>query len=264
MRVFIMKQRFLFVIAVALAAIFAGCVGPVILGWFAESPMRFEDVSQTDEYSPFIGRRYILAADMLVYGVCRPPGYRKMIDEYFMTPDTPGPWGREILSKDRVPAGTVMKILKIQRSIQHIPGLSPTIEAVVQLSDFQLDADIPLTVNWSYISSPGILAASDEGMMVGLKAFEWVEENAVPVCLIEKIKGEMRPAFSSPRETKAVTKKTVLSHIGHSVNMAYPPIRGVQADGYFFLSGGGTTGPVDDFSSGMAVEEMTGKIYFWP
>ncbi len=139
------------VICGIVASLLVGCVCSLIVGHLAETPLRFEDVSQTDEYYPFIGRRYILATNMLVYGVCLPPGYKETIQAYFMTPDTPGPWGREVLSKDRVKAGSTMEILRVQRSVQHILGVSPTVEAVVRLSDFTKDTDIPVTVNWHYI-----------------------------------------------------------------------------------------------------------------
>ena len=55
----------------AAAIILVGCVGPLVVGILGETPLKFEDVSREEEFTPYIGRRYVLATDMLVYGVCR-------------------------------------------------------------------------------------------------------------------------------------------------------------------------------------------------
>ena len=135
----------------AAAVILVGCVGPLVVGILGETPLKFEDVSREEEFAPYIGRRYVLATDMLVYGVCLPPGYRDKIEQYFVTPDTPGPSGREVLSKERLAAGSIMEILSVQRSVRQVPGISPTVQAVVDLPDFRKAADVPITVDWRYI-----------------------------------------------------------------------------------------------------------------
>ena len=139
------------ILGAAAAVILVGCVGPLAVGILGETPVKFEDVSREEEFAPFIGRRYVLATDMLVYGVCLPPGYRDTIEQYFVTPDTPGPSGREVLSKERLAAGSAMEILGVQRSVRQVPGISPTVQAVVDLPDFRKAADVPITVYWRYI-----------------------------------------------------------------------------------------------------------------
>ena len=148
-----MKLKYM-VLGVVVAVILVGCVGPLVVGIFSETPLKFEDVSREEEFAPYIGRRYVLATNMLLYGVCLPPGYRDTIDQYFMTPDTPGPTGREVLSKDRLEAGSSMEILGVQRSVQGIPGTSPTVEAIVNLPDYPRAINVPVNVNWRYILCP--------------------------------------------------------------------------------------------------------------
>ena len=148
-----MKLKYLF-LGVAAGIILVGCVGSWVVGVFSETPLKFEDVSQEQEFAPFIGRQYVLATNMLVYGVCLPPGYRDTIEQYFMTPDTPGPTGREVLSKERLSAGASMEILSVQRSVQQLPGISPTVEAIVNLPDYPKSTNVPITVNWRYILCP--------------------------------------------------------------------------------------------------------------
>ena len=142
------------ILGITVAVILVGCVGPLVMGIFSETPLKFEDVSREEEFAPYIGRRYVLATNMLVYGVCLPPGYRNTIEQYFMTPDTPGPTGREVLSKDCLEAGSSMEILGVQRSVRSIPGTSPTVEAIVNLPDYPKATNVPVTVNWRYILCP--------------------------------------------------------------------------------------------------------------
>lgn len=148
-----MRMKY-WLLGAAAAVILVGCVGPLMVGILGETPLEYEDVSQEAEFASYIGRRYVLATDMLVYGVCLPPGYRDTIDKYFMTPDTPGPTGREVLSKDRLAAGNGMEILGVRRSVQRIPGTSPTVEAIVRLPDYPKASNVPVTVNWKYILCP--------------------------------------------------------------------------------------------------------------
>jgi hypothetical protein len=148
-----MKLKYM-VLGVVVAVILVGCVGPLVVGIFSETPLKFEDVSREEEFASYIGRRYVLTTNMLLYGVCLPPGYRDTIDQYFMTPDTPGPTGREVLSKERLEAGSSMEILGVQRSGRGIPGTSPTVEASFNLPNHPKATNVPVTVNWSYILCP--------------------------------------------------------------------------------------------------------------
>ena len=102
------------------------------------------------------------------------------------------------------------------------------------------------------------------GGFVGLKPFEWVKEYSLPSNLVEDIKGHMRPAFfGKDAEPKIITQLSILPYVGRSLSMAFPPVKGVEIDGYFFLSGGTSSGPISDFSTGIAVDAKTGEIYLW-
>jgi hypothetical protein len=51
--------------------------------------------------------------------------------------------------------------------------------------------------------------------------------------------------------------------INRSVNMAYPPSLCVEWNGWFVFSGGRTTGPVQDFSCGMAIKKGGSTVHLW-
>lgn len=148
-----MKRKHLFLFA-AVAVALVGCVTPLVVGILGETPVKFEDVSREGDFAPYIGRQCALATDMLVYGVCLSPGYRDTVEQYFITPDTPGPTGREVLSKERLKAGSAMEILGVRRSVNHVRLSSPTVEALVRLPDYPKAADVPVTVNWDYVLCP--------------------------------------------------------------------------------------------------------------
>lgn len=148
-----MKLRHLF-LAVPVAIVLAGCVTPLLIGILQEMPLKFEDVSQEEEFAPYIGRQYVLATNMLVYGFCLPPGYGKTIEKYDIKPETLKVGGPEYLSEERLEAGSRMVILGVQRSVNHILWTSPFVEAIVSLPDFQKAADVPVAVSWNYILSP--------------------------------------------------------------------------------------------------------------
>lgn len=102
------------------------------------------------------------------------------------------------------------------------------------------------------------------GDVLGMKSFEWVKKSSLQNNLIEGIKTRMRPAFSSqPDRKEIVTRASVLPYVGRSLSMAFPPVKGIEIDGYYLLSGGTTSDVVNDFSSGIAVDSNSGEIYLW-
>lgn len=150
-----MRRKHLFFAAVvAVGLIVAGCVGPLVVGILGETPLKFEDVSREKDFAPYMGRRYVLATNMLVHGICLPPGYRKTIEQYCIKPGTLNVEEPEYLSKERLEAGSTMVIRGVRRSVNHLRWTSPTVEAIVDLPDFHKAADVPVTVNWNYILCP--------------------------------------------------------------------------------------------------------------
>jgi len=104
--------------------------------------------------------------------------------------------------------------------------------------------------------------------------FEWLDRSLLPDDVIQHIKEQIPPLSSDEsflteseegekRIVEPLTKENALSHVGHSLSMAFPPIKGMEIDGYFLFSGGTTTWAVYDFSTGIAVDPNTGKFYFW-
>jgi hypothetical protein len=52
-------------------------------------------------------------------------------------------------------------------------------------------------------------------------------------------------------------------YLGRNICMAYPPVLCVDAGDAFFFSGGTSTGPVYDFTSGIAILRENGAIWTW-
>lgn len=98
--------------------------------------------------------------------------------------------------------------------------------------------------------------------LLGLRRFEWVDPLALPADLVDSIRRKMRRAFpaAEPDSQKTITDESVLSHVGQSLSMAFPPVKGGKVG---FLSGGRTSGPVDDFSSGIAVDAPRRGYILW-
>ncbi|MBQ7252139.1 MAG: hypothetical protein IJS32_06000 [Kiritimatiellae bacterium] len=67
----------------------------------------------------------------------------------------------------------------------------------------------------------------------------------------------------SGKEKIPATLAEAAVYLGGNVCMAYPPVLCVDAGDAFFFSGGTSTGPVHDFSSGMAVMRENGAIWTW-
>ena len=51
--------------------------------------------------------------------------------------------------------------------------------------------------------------------------------------------------------------------IATGVNMAYPPALCTEWNGWFVFSGGTTTGPVRDFSTGLGIRKGDNAVYTW-
>ena len=133
-----MKRLFYFPLLLVL--LLTGCV------------LEFEDVSQELEYAPYIGRSYSLNTKMLIYGVNLPPGYGKDINEYVITPNIPGMTGPEIITKEYLKSGEMLKIQSIRRSTNHLPG-NQEVEAVVEIQSYKKSTDVPVVIDLSYIQS---------------------------------------------------------------------------------------------------------------
>ena len=108
--------------------------------------------------------------------------------------------------------------------------------------------------------------------LAGFK-FEWLDSSIIPDGVIQHIMQQI-PVLTSTESplsdskeggqvSEPLTKEAALSHVGRSVNMAFPPVKGMEVDGYFLFSGGTTAWAVYDFSTGIAVDSRTGRLFSW-
>jgi len=114
--------------------------------------LRYKDVSSEPEYNFLLGTRYTLVTNMLIYGVNLPPGYGKEINVYIITPDIAGMTGPEIIVKDHLHLGTILKIQSVRKSVNHLPGWQ-SIEAIVLEDSYTKNKDIPVVIDLKYIQS---------------------------------------------------------------------------------------------------------------
>ncbi len=76
---------------------------------------KFEDVSSAATYNNYVGVEYVLNVEMHLSGVNAPPGYEESIDYYVVNPATPSWSGPELITRETLPVGTVVRVQSVQR-----------------------------------------------------------------------------------------------------------------------------------------------------
>lgn len=130
-----MKVRF---IALLAAFLLAGCY-----------MVSYEDVSRDPAYARYVGAEYRTTADMIVYRVSIDQNYAPSpsIYEIFQPPGFDGP---EVISAARLPEGSTVKILTMQRCTDCYLDVAPRVHATVrvtsttQFDDLEVRADLDL------------------------------------------------------------------------------------------------------------------------
>ncbi len=91
---------------------FFGCV--LMLLFVGCSSAKYDDVSNSDEFSYLIDQKFMTLDELLIIGVTSDANYEKRIDYYSVIPK-PGFDGPEVVTRNVLPAGTLIQIRKVMR-----------------------------------------------------------------------------------------------------------------------------------------------------
>lgn len=107
----------------------------------------YQDISTRKEYIDLINKTYRPRETMLIHGVTLDPNYKKAIDVYSITPK-PGIGGPEILSRDELPIGSAIRVLKVEECTNCLFGGGN--QLVVELPDFEKYAGHRITIGATF------------------------------------------------------------------------------------------------------------------
>jgi hypothetical protein len=109
----------------------------------------WEDVSKEEKYRDVIGSIHTTKVIIFLHGVTMEPNYEKILDHYTLM-KAPGFGGPEVLSKHKLPIGTKIEIVKVQRCID---CLKKSEEVEIQLPKNNNFKDAPIRLTYKrYIS----------------------------------------------------------------------------------------------------------------
>ncbi len=110
----------------------------------------YEDASDHPKYNQFINIYYILTQDMYISGVNMPPGYGKEIDIYIISSINPTWSGPEVITRDVLDSGTILRINSMQKCTN---CLEDRVRAIVSLDSFIKAKDVHVVIDLEYILS---------------------------------------------------------------------------------------------------------------
>lgn len=110
----------------------------------------FEDVSSAAAYNNYVGVEYILKAEMHLSGVNAPPGYEKSIDYYVVNPAAPSWSGPELITRETLPVGTVVRVASVHRCTNCLS--KKRLRATITLPSHQLRDDLPVHIPLEFLS----------------------------------------------------------------------------------------------------------------
>lgn len=143
-----MKKTFI-ILALCLFTLISGCA------------LKYEDVSELPGYMSILNSRFSLTNEMFISGVNLPPGYGKDINIYIIGPKQPTWSGPELITRDTLTSGTILKIQGIRRSINSVPFEGKKIEAVVAVEPYVKDVNVPVVIELKYLTSASYVKKLD-------------------------------------------------------------------------------------------------------
>jgi hypothetical protein len=89
---------------------------------------------------------------VLLYGVNLPPGYGNDINIYMIFPTSSGMKGPEVITKDILDKGVIIRPQEVRKSVNHLPGFQLT-DVVVELDPCEKTVDVPAVIELKYLLS---------------------------------------------------------------------------------------------------------------
>jgi hypothetical protein len=123
---------------------------PIILAVAGcDTAQEFEDVSSASTYQAYIGVSYASKVEMHLSGVNAPPGYEKSVDYYVVKPSAPSWSGPELISRETLPVGTVLRVESVHRCKNCVFG--KLIKAKITLPGYKGRIDLPVHIPLQYL-----------------------------------------------------------------------------------------------------------------
>ena len=124
-------------------------VGMLALGG-CDVAQEFEDVSDEPAYRSYVGGEFMLTVEMHLSGVNAPPGYESSVDYYVVNPSVPDWRGPELITRETLPIGTVLRVVSVHRCTNCVFGKS--VKARVTLPGYKTRIDLPTHIAVEYLS----------------------------------------------------------------------------------------------------------------
>ena len=112
---------------------------------------KFEEVSADAAYHSYVGAVYELEVPMHLSGVNAPPGYEKTVDYYVLNPVSPSWSGRELITRETLPAGTVLEVESVHRCTNCIFDFADRLEARIRLPHYRTQLDRPIKIPLQFL-----------------------------------------------------------------------------------------------------------------
>ena len=90
---------------------------------------------------------------MYISGINLPPGYGKDINIYSIHSIDPTWDGPELINRDTLRPGTILKILSIRRSTNFAIFNDKKVEAIVSVEPYKKTVNVPVVINLNFINS---------------------------------------------------------------------------------------------------------------
>ncbi len=91
---------------------------------------------------------------MHLSGVNAPPGYEKTVDYYVLNPTSPGWSGPELITRDTLPQGTLIKVESVHRCTNCLFDFGDRLEAKIHLPHNQTQFDRPIKIPLRFLDPP--------------------------------------------------------------------------------------------------------------
>lgn len=124
----------------------------VFLLFFSGCTAKFEDISSSEEYSKIFNKKYRTLIPLKINGIYSGNG-KKKVDTYIIN-KFPGSSGPELIDKQTIEAGTIVKINKVVRCINCF-AFPKTISFIVNISK-KVKEEVPIRlINLSILGDDG-------------------------------------------------------------------------------------------------------------
>ena len=116
------------------------------IGGYSYYIVSFEDVSKEAPYSKVVNMTFKTKSELIIYGYNQDSIPGKEIHEYSITPP-PGPKNRYVLSRSKIPLGSLIKSIAVKRCTDCFLDLKPRIKIEVTSNQLKQEYNLPIYID---------------------------------------------------------------------------------------------------------------------